>query len=383
MLLQSPSTKEVSQKDLLQARQTIEALQLAELNDYFREACLDAQPTEIDEVDDRAAVIYPIILEDRLEVVVAFPGKSLRHYTTKIPAAQVTEATEKLRQTVAIRSRRQFYEPAQEIYQWLISPALADLQQNNVQTLVFVPDGVLRNIPMGVLYDGEHYLVEQYNIALTPGLELLAPRPLEQVNLKTLAVGLTEAREGFAPLDYVQVEIEDIQDQLDSTVLIDGEFTQQAFTTKIESAEYPVVHIATHGQFSSVLEETFLLAWDGRIAINQLDRIFQKQYLQQQEAIELLVLSACETAVGDDRAALGLAGMAIKAGAKSTVATLWSVNDQATAEAVTNFYQKLTKSNQPMSKAEALRQTQLDLINSQQFNHPYYWAPFILVGNWL
>ena len=383
LLLESPASEEVTQKDLLQARQTIEALQLAELNDYFREACLDAQPTDVDKIDRQAAVIYPIILGDRLEVIVAFPGKSLRHYTTQISAAQVSETIEKLRQTVAIRSRRQFYQPAQEIYQWLIRPALADLEQYKIETLVFVPDGVFRNIPMAVLHDGEHYLIEKYNVALTPGLELLAPRPLEQLEMKTLAMGLTEARDGFAALDYVQVELEDIQDRLDSTVLLNGEFTQESFTSKVKSAEYPIVHVATHGQFSSLLEETFLLAWDGRIAINQLNQIFQQQNFQQQEAIELLVLSACETAVGDDRAALGLAGMAIKAGAKSTVATLWSVNDKATATAIANFYQKLTRSNQPVSKAQALRQTQLDLISSQQYSHPFYWAPFILVGNWL
>ena len=383
LLLESPASEEVTQKDLLQARQTIEALQLAELNDYFREACLDAQPTDVDKIDRQAAVIYPIILGDRLEVIVAFPGKSLRHYTTQISAAQVSETIEKLRQTVAIRSRRQFYQPAQEIYQWLIRPALADLEQYKIETLVFVPDGVFRNIPMAVLHDGEHYLIEKYNVALTPGLELLAPRPLEQLEMKTLAMGLTEARDGFAALDYVQVELEDIQDRLDSTVLLNGEFTQESFTSKVKSAEYPIVHVATHGQFSSLLEETFLLAWDGRIAIDQLNQIFQQQNFQQQEAIELLVLSACETAVGDDRAALGLAGMAIKAGAKSTVATLWSVNDKATATAIANFYQKLTRSNQPVSKAQALRQTQLDLISSQQYSHPFYWAPFILVGNWL
>ncbi|MEM6612736.1 MAG: CHAT domain-containing protein, partial [Cyanobacteria bacterium P01_C01_bin.72] len=382
LLLQSPNNEEISQEHLLKARQTIESLQLAELNDYFREVCLDTQPTDIDNIDRQAAVIYPIILRDRLEVILTIPGQPLRHYSTPIPEAELKDKIEQLRQTVTIRSRRRFYEPATELYDWLIRPAVADLAQNKIETLVFVPDGVFRNIPMAVLYDGEHYLIEKYNLALTPGLQLLAPRPLKELKLKTLAAGLTESREGFAPLDYVRVEIEDIQNQLNSTVLLDGKFTQEALKTEIESAKYPVVHIATHGQFSSLQEDTFLLAWDGRISLNQLDSIFQKQDLQQ-GAIELLILSACETAVGDEKAALGLAGMAVKAGARSTIATLWSVKDRATALAISNFYQQLTQADKPMNKTQALRQTQLEFIHSREFRHPFYWAPFILVGNWL
>ncbi|MDJ0649595.1 MAG: CHAT domain-containing protein [Xenococcaceae cyanobacterium MO_188.B19] len=383
LLLQPQGDGEISQDNLLQARNTVESLQLAELNDFFREACLDARPTSIDNIDRQAAVIYPIILGDRLEVIVSLPGKPLRHYSTEIPQAELEAEIEKLRQTVGIRSRRAFYQPAQNLYNWLIRPALPDLVNSGIETLVFVPDGSFRNIPMAVLHDGENYLIEDYNIALTPGLQLLAPRPLKEVELKTLVAGLTEARHGFAPLDYVKVELEDIQQHTNSNVLLDREFTQETLQAKMESAEYPIVHIATHGQFSSTLEDTFLLAWDNPIQINQLDRLLKTQSLKQQQAIELLVLSACETAVGDRRAALGIAGMAVRGGARSTLATLWTVSDESTAFAMKNFYQRLTQSQVPMTKAKAWRQSQLDLINSTRFKHPYYWAPFILVGNWL
>ena len=382
LLLQPQGDEAISQDNLLQARNTVESLQLAELNDFLREACLEAQLTNIDSIDRQAAVIYPIILRDRLEVILSLPGKPLRHYSTQIPQAELEAEIEKLRQTVGIRSRRAFYEPAQNLYNWLIRPALTDLVDSGIETLVFVPDGSFRNIPMAVLSDGEHYLIEKYNIALTPGLQLLAPRPLEEIKLKTLVAGLTEERHGFAPLDYVKVELEDIQNQLNSKVLLNQEFTQQSLQTKMESAEYPIVHIATHGQFSSILEDTFLLAWDSRIQIKQLNRILQTQTLKQQEAIELLVLSACETAVGDRRAALGLAGMAVRAGARTTLATLWMVSDESTALAMKNFYQQLTQPQVQMTKAKALRQSQLNLIHSTRFKHPYYWAPFILVGNW-
>ncbi|MGK7951025.1 MAG: CHAT domain-containing protein [Xenococcaceae cyanobacterium] len=383
LLLQPQGDRPVSQANLRQARDTLESLQLAELHDFFREACLDAVPTSIEEVDSKAAVIYPIILKDRLEVIVTLPGQPLRHYSTQIAESKLETEIEKLRQTVVIRSQRRFREPAQNLYNWLIRSALTDLVDSKIETLVFVPDGSFRNIPMGVLHDGEDYLIEKYNIALTPGLQLLAPRPLKELELKTLAAGLTEERQGFVALDYVEIELKDIQKKLNSTVLIDREFTQETLQATMESAEYPIVHIATHGQFSSILEDTFLLAWDSRIQIEQLQSILQTRNLPQQQAIELLVLSACETAVGDRRAALGLAGMAVRAGARSTLATLWSVNDRTTALAIDNFYQQLTQSTVPMSKTKALREAQLSLINSTQFNHPFYWAPFVLIGNWL
>ncbi len=383
LLLQPQNNQPISQANLIRARDTIESLQLAELNDFFREACLDATPTSIENIDPEAAVIYPIILRDRLEVIVSLPGTPLRHYSTPISQAKLEAEIKELRQTVVIRSQRTFRKPAQNLYDWLIRPTLPDLVASEIKTLVFVPDGSFRSIPLGVLHDKENYLAEKYNIALTPGLQLLAPRPLEESELKTLAAGLTEERQGFAPLDYVQVELEDIEQQLDSTVLIDQEFTKESLRNTMASENYPIVHIATHGQFSSILEETFLLTWDSRIQINQLNSILQNPNLPEQQVIELLVLSACETAVGDDRAALGLAGMAVRAGARSTLATLWSVNDQATALAIKHFYEQLTEPTVSMTKTEALREAQLTLINSSRFNHPYYWSSFILIGNWL
>ncbi len=383
LLLQPQGKQKISQENLLQARNTIESLQLAELNDFFREACLDVQPTNIENIDPKAAVIYPIILSDHLEIIVSLPGKPLAHYSTKITQEALETEIEALGQTLTLRSRRQFYQPAQKLYDWLIRPALQDLTDSNIETLVFISDGTLRNIPMSVLYDGESYLIEQYNVALTPGLQLLAPRPLETVELKTLAAGLTEERQGFTALDYVKVELEEIQKQVNSTVLIDQEFTQETLQAKIAASNFPIVHIATHGQFSSILEETFVLTWDSRININQLDNILSEQTLQKDSAIELLVLSACETAVGDSRAALGLAGMAVRAGARSTLATLWSVNDKTTALLINDFYDQLLQPTSSITKTKALREAQLKFINSTKYNHPYYWGAFILVGNWL
>jgi CHAT domain-containing protein len=372
---------EASQENLVKARETIESLQLAELNNFLREACLKVPSVKIDKVDKQAAVIYPIILRDRLEVIVSLPEKPLLHYQTIIPATEVEKEIEELHDSLVIRSQRFFYEPAQKLYQLLIDPALADLQANQIKTLVFVLDGSLRNIPMNSLYDGKHYLVEQYNVALTPGLQLLSPRSLQDLKLKVLGVGITEGKEEFSPLNHVKDELKAIKQKIPAEILLDRDFTSQNFQEKIEFANFPIIHIATHGQFSSKLTDTFLLAWDERLSIDTLDRILRKKVNTQDRAIELLVLSACETASGDKKAALGLAGMAIKAGARSTLATLWSVNDRASAELMNRFYEEIAKKK--TTKAEALRKAQVSLLNDPLYKHPFYWSSFVLVGNWL
>ena len=382
LLLTPVNNQPVSQANLLQARNTLESLQLAELHNFFREACLDASPTAIDEIDRQAAVIYPIILSDRLEVIISLPDKSLKHYSQPIAQTELESAIKELRHTLQIRSRRTFYQPAQKLYSWLIRPILPELKQYDIETLVFVPDGSFRNIPLATLHDGEKYLIEQYNIALTPGLQLLAPLPLEEVKLKTLAAGITQQRRGFSSLEYVDRELLNIQERTESLVLRDDRFTKKLLQEKIQSAQYPIVHIATHGQFSSNLEDTFLLAWDSEINLTELNKILSHSNSEQQ-AIELLILSACETARGDKRAALGLAGMAVRAGARTTLATLWTVSDESTALTMNSFYQNVTQSQTKLNKAQALRQAQLDLINSPRFQHPYYWSPFIMLGNWL
>jgi len=252
---------------------------------------------------------------------------------------------------------------------------------SQIETLVFVPDGVFRNVPWSALYDGQHYLVEDYSVALTPGLQLLNPRPLKQDSVKTIAAGLTKSIQGFSALKYVDSELEEIESRVNSVVLLNQNFTAETLKQEIKFSDYPIVHIATHGQFSSSMEDTFLLAWDERIKINDLDRILQTRNPGQENAIELLVLSACETATGDEKAALGLAGMAVRAGAKSTLATLWSVNDRATSEMMSDFYQELSAKHLP--KAEAVRQAQLSLLNNPWHKHPFYWAPYVLLGNWL
>ena len=379
-LLLQPSGKALDQKNLVKAREVIDSLQLAELDNFFREACLDPQPVQLDTINEQAAVIYPIILADRLEVILSLPGQPLRHYATSLSQSQVEEIISQFRQTLVIRSKREFVPLAQKIYDWLIRPAEAHLTKSSVNTLVFVLDGALRNIPMAALHNRNQYLVEKYSIALAPSLQLIAPKPIHTKELKALTAGLSESRQGFAPLSNVPLELNRIHSEVASQVMLNQDFTSSAFQKQLKSSTFPIVHIATHGQFSSKAEQTFILSWDDRIDVNQLNNILQPSN-NNLGAIELLVLSACQTAAGDKRAALGLAGIAVKAGARSTLATLWSVDDASTAQLMSQFYRELASTT--VTKAEALRRAQLKLIKDPAQRHPIYWAPYVLVGNWL
>jgi CHAT domain-containing protein len=381
LLLQSPS-----QEHLKQARNVLESLQLAELENFFRIACLNAKSEQIDTViekDDRtAAVIYPIILPDRLAVIVSLPGQPLSQYSTALSQSAVEKTISELRTAMspALPTRMRL-RLSQTVYDWLIRPVEAQLAERGIETLVFVLDGVLRNVPMAALHDGQQYLVEKYSVALAPGLQLLEPQLLKQLQLRSLTGGLSEERQGFSALPAVVQEVEQIKTKIPSEVLLNQAFTRDALEKRIQTLPVAVVHLATHGQFSSKPEDTFLLTWDGRLNVNTLSQILKTREQNNSQPIELLVLSACQTATGDKRAALGLAGLAVRSGVRSTIATLWSVNDRSTAEAIVEFYRYLIQSDG--NRAEALRQAQLSLLKQKKYQHPYYWAPFVLLGNWL
>ncbi|NEQ05991.1 MAG: CHAT domain-containing protein [Moorea sp. SIO4E2] len=371
-----------SQENLKQARDVIESLQLAELDNFFRDACLDAKPVNLDEIDPNAAIFYTIILPDRLEVIVTLPGQPLRQITTNLPQPEIEQQLASVNINIINSWRGLRKDNLQTIHDWLIGPIEAELAKSNIRTLVFIPDGALRNIPMSVLYDGERYSIEKYSIAVAPSLQLIDSQPLVRQNVSALTAGLTEARPHLPlpPLPGVKVELENIKGQVPSLILLNESFTESNFNTVVNSSGYEIVHLATHGQVSSVAEETFLLTWDDVINLNELNTLISADQ-KQENPIELLVLSACTTAVGDSRAALGLAGIAVRGGARSTIASLWTADDLATTELMTRFYQRLATGQ--VTKAEALRQAQLELLQSEAFNHPIYWSAFILLGNWL
>ncbi|MBE9114830.1 CHAT domain-containing protein [Lusitaniella coriacea LEGE 07157] len=371
-----------SQKNLAQARDLIEALQLAELDDFFRQACLDAQPRQIDQVDKNAAVIYPIILPDRIAVISSAPGQPIQYHATRISQAKAEKALRELLAALnPVSDNRERLRLSQQVYDWLIRPGETQGTFKETKTLVFVLDGLLRNIPMAALHDGEQYLIEKHGIALSPGLQLLEPRSLQREQLNAITAGISESRFGLSALPSVKSELKEIAELLPSSTLLNQEFTKAALAEQVANRPSNIIHLATHGQFSSRQEDTYLLTWEGRMNVRELSDLLQSREISQNAAIELLVLSACDTAAGDDRAVLGLAGFAVRSGARATVATLWPVKDRAAAKLVTEFYEALKQPG--ITKAEALRQAQLSLLNDESFSDPFFWSSFVIVGNWL
>jgi CHAT domain-containing protein len=381
--------------DLDKVRRCIEALQIAELDNFFREACLNNQFVLLDEVVDRdnpdTAIFYPIILNNKLEVILKLPKQPLMHIspqsncTSQDNCVNLEEVITKMREAIVEpNTQKRLKQESQKLYNLLIKPVEADLQNSGVKTLVFIPDGSLRNIPIAALYDGKEYLIQKYAVALSPGLQLFTPRPLVQRKINALVGGLSQPpkNENFTPLPYVQKELDLMQKLgITTSILLEQDFTKENLEQEINIQPFRVVHLATHGKFSSKAEETFILAANGRIYVKELDGLLKTREQNRTEPIELLVLSACETAAGDNRAVLGLAGVAIKAGARSTLASLWQIGDNSTALFIGEFYRQLTTGE--VTTAEALRLAQLKLLNDPVYNRPMYWAPYVLVGNWL
>jgi CHAT domain-containing protein len=378
LLQDNPNNIPVPQKNLIAAQKVIESLQLAEITNYLHQSCWDNQSIPIEQIDASSALIYPIILRDRIEIILSIPGKPLRHYATYQDQTKTETIIKQMRQSLRRTSFESERLPiAQEIYTWLLEPAIKELQFSNIKTLVFKLDGSLRNIPMAALHDGKQYLIEKYQIAIAPNLQLPKPQPIPPNQIKVLIGGLSKATQDYDALPGVEQEIRNISAKVPTTVLLNQQFTTTNLLAKSKKQAFSVIHFATHGQFSSKPQNTYILTWKGQLNINELNTLLNDRT----SPIELLVLSACQTAKGDERAALGIAGVAIRSGARSILASLWTVNDESTPIFMSTFYQELLKSG--VTKAEAVRQAQLNLLKDPNFSHPYYWALFILVGNWL
>ncbi|MBD2435646.1 CHAT domain-containing protein [Nostoc sp. FACHB-110] len=410
----SPATKPQNRLEL--ARQVIESLQLAELDNFFQDPCSEATnvSVQIDNIDSRAAVIYPIVLPDRLEVILSLSGKPLQEVVIPVNEKSVNETLDQLYDYLdnvtinnsarnilstsnpnprELRDNLQILLPIfNQVYNWLILPFEPQLENSQIKRLVFVLNGRFQRVPIPALYDGKQYLIEKYSVALVPSLQLIQPQKLARKPLKVLAAGVSEqiqvGEAFFAALINVPNELA----QIKATFPASQKLLNQQFTAKTIQKElklnFPVIHLATHGLFSSNPEKNFIITGDGKsISINELSALLKEPGT----TIELLVLSACETATGDERAVLGLAGVAVRSGARSTLATLWPVGDASTAQFMGEFYENLKLSGS--TQADALRKAQVSLLESLKTNppfpelqnlppHPYYWSPYVLVGNW-
>lgn len=398
LLLTPLPGSELSSEDLDTTRTTLEELQIAELQNFLRQACDDAF-VAIDQIVEAAnrsqanseqnhsttAVIYPVILPGQLHVILKLPQQNqLYHYSTSIKAEDVEQKLDELHQNLRdVTAENQVKQLAQEVYTWLIAPGQTQLQNHQIDTLVFVLDGSFKRIPMAVLYDGNQYLIQKYSIALSQGLKMPNPQPLDRKNIQLLLAGLSQEVPGeeFPPLKSVTVETNSIHAEIsESTVLLNDEFTAEALQSLIEKSRFQVVHLATHGEFSANQDDTFILAADRRINVLELAQVLRTRNQTQSEPLELLVLSACQTAQGDQRAALGLSGVAVRAGARSTIGSLWNVDDESGAALMVAFYQQW-KNHPDYTKAKALQEAQIEILKI--YTSPRLWAPFILLGSWL
>jgi CHAT domain-containing protein len=374
--------------NLNQAIRAYEKFKLAELENFLQCGRFPRFATSnVKSSVSTPPIIYLMNLGEKIEVIVKNQGGELYHYSPN--AALVQEAVNSLTNIVqdpgfVTTKEERIQEFSKVLYTEILAPIKKYLPESG--TLVFIPDTYFQSLPLGMLYDGKNYLIKSYNISIALGSSLWQPKALQKEQIKVLAAGISKQNPSFKDISIlnglsfnslpeVQTEIASIKaNSKNIKELLNAGFTYENFRDKI-SEGFPITHITSHGQFSSDPEKTFILTWDKVINVKELNSL-----LKRQNNIELLVLSACQTAKGDRHSALGMAGVAVQAGARSTLASLWLVDADATAALMGNFYKGLKNG---LPKAEALRQAQVSLMENPKYNHPSYWGAFSLIGSYL
>ena len=245
--------------------------------------------------------------------------------------------------------------------------------------LVFVADNYFQNIPIEMFHDGDRYLLENYSVvtALTSSRNQIKGFSKEQ--LKVLFLGVSKFNSnlnetGIVPLPEVEREAKFVRSNVTKIkVFLNQKFTYRKLQETDLKKPFPIVHLSTHGQFSSNPEDTFIWSWKEKINVRDIEYFIKNQ----EESIKLLVLSACQTAKGDKHSALGLAGVSVISGAEKTIGTLWLVDSATTALIMRDFYKGLKDG---LDEAEALRVAKMNILKNPRYSHPYFWAPFILVN---
>ena len=338
---------------------------------------------------------------DRLElIIVTSEGKPIRQ-SLSVTRAEVISTAKKFRSAVTDRRNQTGYlAPAQQMYEWLVAPVEKELQRLGIQNLAYIMDTGLRSVPLAALHDGNQFLVERYSVSLMPSLSLTDTRPTNIKNAQVLAMGASRFSNKIS-LPSVPVELDNIISIWSGKYFLNQDFTLDNLKSQRAINPFGIIHLATHAQFQpGEPDKSYIQLDDVKLPPEKLGSLGWTK-----PPVELLVLSACRTAVGDAEAELGFAGLAVQAGVKSALASLWYVSDQGTLGLMSEFYQNL---QQAPTKAEALRQTQIamlqgkvrieagKLFTSQEnfpfpsdlpgqgnrvFSHPYYWSAFALVGN--
>ena len=342
---------------------------------------------------------------DILELVLVTPnGQPKRVVVSGATRAKVIRSVRQLQIELTDRTRRRrttYLSHAQQLYSWLVAPMEPTLAEEDIAHVSFIMSPGLRSLPLAALHDGDGFIIEKYTVGLMPSLALTDSSYRDIRQAPVLAMGASEFA-NLPDLPAVPFELETIVSQLRTGEKgLNESFTPQALVAQRQSTSYPILHLATHGEFRpGGPGNSYIQFWNQRLGLDQV-----RQLQLNSPPLELLVMSACRTALGDSEAELGFAGLAVQAGVKSALASLWQVSDLETAGLMAEFYTQL---NQQTYKAEALRQAQLAMLRGevrvendlliwnggsiplppeltdlrfQDTSHPYYWAAFTLVGS--
>jgi CHAT domain-containing protein len=369
------------QKKLEHVMKLMDQMKTVELENYFEDECIAGIKKKESKVKrpSNVAMMYPVLLPDRLVLLWEF-ADGIKQIPVHVEAERVRETIRKFRKQLQTRQSNQYLKYARKLYGWLIHPAAAELKKRKIGTLVIAPDDLLRSIPFSALHDGNRFLVEKYAIATIPAITHTDLSLQEWKKAATIVCGLSQGVQGFPPLPGVLEELKNIREITGArTVLKNETYTLDNLTQSLRHENHAVIHLATHGVFGGRAEDTFLLTFDNKLTLDGLRELIQMRRFREQQ-MELLVLSACQTALGDERASLGLAGVAVKAGVRSVIASLWYIDDEAASYMVEEFYRQLHM--EKVCKAKALQNAQKMLISKKRFHHPAYWSPFLLIGNW-
>ncbi len=372
---------------LYKVRDLLENANSYELSNYFQDECVAAQRkknatlTLNDRIQSGTAVLYTLIFPDHLTLLLNLANGDIRQFSIPLSKAELTTIATSFRREISqYGNPRKIRQQGIAIYHWLIQPIRKILDNNAIETLVIIPAGILRTIPFAALHDGQQFLIDNFALSVTPGLKLTSRGSLTSTMEKKLLLnGLSESVEGFSPLPFVEEEMSRIEPIYKSTLLLNKDFRYQDIQKLLLKNTYSAIVFATHSQFNRDVNQSYLLSYDGKINLNELETLIRLNQFNQ-PSIDLLVLSACSTAVGDERAALGMAGAAVKAGASSVVASLWLANDASTATLIPSFFQHLKDAQ--INKAQALQRAQKSMLKSGSYQHPFHWAGFLLIGNW-
>ncbi len=370
LLLNNPSSE-----NLKESLNLFDRFQLAQLENLFADTCFEDLPNNHIEQwlsQENIALIVPIILENRLHLILRLPGGSYHHRVQLIDHQDFVQRIKNWKSDLKNISDNQYLTLSEYFYDRLYAPLELAIKKAHPNALLFINDGLLKNVPLSALYQTgkQEFLIQQYPVFTALGLNFLTPS--QSLEFKPLLFGLSVPRPPLeVALPLVREEVQKIQELLGGSAFLNQDFTVPKLQETVARLNPTILHLATHGQFTGSLETSFLQAYDQVIAIDELDSLLIKG-----EPLDLLTLSACETSVGNNYSVLGLAGTAIRAGARSVLGTFWQVQDDASLRVVERFYANLKSG---VSKAKALQLAQIQEIENP-LQHPRNWAAFTLIG---